>query len=376
MLAGGCGSAPAAAPSAPSKPASASVAAASQPAPTSSGAAASAKPAASASAKPAAGGLIKVGILAPLTGPLSNSGKDNQDGFNLYLDSVNGTMAGRKIDALWGDEQANAEAGLLKAKQFVESDKVPLLMGITQSAVAYPVADYVAQAQIPLALTGNAAGAQLMKHKSPYLMRFTQGVTVITDPQADWVYKHGYRKAIVFAYNNTGGLEFNDGFASAFVKRGGSIIQDFYPSVGTSDYGPFLAQLNSAADVIVAFLPGVDGLHFLEQFSNYGASKKPQIIDTTGAMTSGANMLQLKDKGVGVIAAMMYSNAIDSAENRKFMKLFHDKFPNRELSSDVVEGYSGAQVLESALKTVSGQIEDKQSFLSALYKTDIETARG
>jgi len=93
-------------------------------------------------------------------------------------------------------------------------------------------------------------------------------------------------------------------------------------------------------------------------------------------MTSGANMLQLKDKGVGVIAAMMYSNAIDSAENRKFMKLFHDKFPNRELSSDVVEGYSGAQVLESALKTVSGQIEDKQSFLSALYKTDIETARG
>jgi len=28
-----------------------------------------------------------------------------------------------------------------------------------------------------------------------------------------------------------------------------------------------------------------------------------------------------------------------------------------------VEGYSGAQVLESALKTVSGQIEDKQSFL-------------
>ena len=180
-----------------------------------------------------------------MTGPLSNSGKDNQDGFNLYLDSVNGTMAGRKIDALWGDEQANAEAGLLKAKQFVESDKVPLLMGITQSAVAYPVADYVAQAQIPLALTGNAAGAQLMKHKSPYLMRFTQGVTVITDPQADWVYKHGYRKAIVFAYNNTGGLEFNDGFASAFVKRGGSIIQDFYPSVGTSDYGPFLAQLNS-----------------------------------------------------------------------------------------------------------------------------------
>src|SRR5689334_13064972 len=101
--------------SAAAKPSSAaakpgSTAASAKPA---SSAAASAKPAASASAKPAAsasaaagasGGTIKIGLIQPLTSIYANQGKDHVDGFKLYLDSIDNTVAGRKIELLVGDD--------------------------------------------------------------------------------------------------------------------------------------------------------------------------------------------------------------------------------------------------------------------------------
>src|SRR5713226_1026271 len=75
----------------------------------SSPAASAGKPAASpsnagpAASQPAASVPIKVGLVLPLTGPTSTAGKENVDGFNLYLDSVNGTMAGRKVEVVTAD---------------------------------------------------------------------------------------------------------------------------------------------------------------------------------------------------------------------------------------------------------------------------------
>ena len=66
----------------------------------------------------AAPGPIRVGILGPLTGPDSVNGKDNQDGFNLYLEAVNSTMAGRKIEVHYADTEAKPDMGLTKAKHW------------------------------------------------------------------------------------------------------------------------------------------------------------------------------------------------------------------------------------------------------------------
>jgi ABC-type branched-subunit amino acid transport system substrate-binding protein len=96
--------------------------------------------AASSAISAAVSGPIKIGFLAPMTGPLSLNGKDGLDGFNLYLKSINSTIAGRKLDVVTADSEGQAEAGLTKAKELVENDGVQLLMGITATPVSYAVA--------------------------------------------------------------------------------------------------------------------------------------------------------------------------------------------------------------------------------------------
>jgi len=313
-----------------------------------------------------------------LTGPSSSTGKDNQDGFNLYLKSINNTVAGRKIEAMFADDQNQADVGLTKTKALVENQGAQIVAGLVATPTCYAVAAYAKQAQIPAVVTGQCSAQGLTidpKTVSPYLTRFTSTSVLTNDPAADWAYNKSYRKGILLVADYGGGLELADAFASTFVKHGGAIVQELYPAIGTSDFGPYLAQFNQDADFILEFVPGTSALRFGQQYSDYTSKPKP-IIDSYGLMTTSDNLTQLGDKAVGIVGVDVYSTAFDSPQNKAFLTAFGDAYPNRPMSGVLAQGYAGAQVIEGALKKVNGTIDDKQKFLDALYSTNIDTVKG
>lgn len=344
----------------------------------------SASPAAAgAAAAPPAGGAtgpIKVGILESLTGPLANQGQDNQDGFNLYLTSINNTVAGRQIQPIFVDDQGQPDVGLTKARQLVEGQGAQVIMGITPTAMCYAVAPYVKQVQVPLIVSANCGAEDLLtsdKYKSPYLVRSTQNATEIIDPAADWAYTAGFRKAVLVMTDLAPGYQNGDLFASAFIARGGTVVQELFAPQGTSDYAPYLSQLDASADIVAVFLPGVDDLRFGQQFDDYvSPGNRPQILDLFGQMTTGSNLAQLGDKAVGVVGEYSYVTALDNPENKTFLQQIAAAYPNKPVSTDHAVGYSGAQILVAALNKVNGQIESKDAFLQALYETNLNTPRG
>jgi len=348
----------------------------------SSAALASAKPAASGSA-PAAGapsGPIKIGELLPLTGAFgSNVGNDNKDGFALYFQTLNNTIAGRQIQISTQDDQGLGEPTAVKSRELVENEKVSLLVGIEGTPEALALAPYVKQAKVPVAITGNAGTANLLvdpRIASPYLNRFTVAVPQFSDTISDWAYKQGYRKAVLIVSDYAGGLQTGDAAAAAFVNRGGSIVQELYPAQGTKDFGPFLAKLDQSADVIMEFLPGTDGLRFMQQFDDYVPQRKAVILDINNVIARGPNVDQLKDKAVGIVASADWTEALDNPLNQAFLKLFAQKFPGRVTSADVAEGYAGAQAVASAIKAVNGNVENSGAFLNALHNVDVDTIKG
>ncbi len=383
-----CGGAPPAAPASPSLAAASSSGTSSASAPATTGSAATKPAPSSASAKPAlgasgaaapAGGPIKIGLVEPLTGSLAQVAKDNQDGFNLYLESINNIIVGRQIQVITADDNNQADVALTKAKALVESDKVNVLMGIQATPVCYAIAGYVKDAQIPTIVTGNCGAENATsdpKYKSPYFVRFTQNTSGLFGPAGDWAAKQSFKKADILTSDYGGGLEVNDVTASTFVLNGGSIVQELHPPLGTNDFGPYLAKLDQTADALFFFAPGTDALRFGEQFGNYVTNKKLQIIDNGSTLTHGAVLAQLKEKLLGVVSAGIYSDALDTPASRALQQAFKAKYPGRQISYDVAQGYSGAQVLEAALKKVNGNVEDKQGFLNSLYSVNTETVKG
>lgn len=328
---------------------------------------------------PASRGPIKLGIIESLTGTNAVLGKDASDGFSLYLDSIGGAVSGRKIAPIFADDQGQTDVGINKAKQLVESDKVQLLMGLIGTPICYGVAQYIRQVHVPLLITTECVGDTLLtdsKYASPYLMRFSNTATSLYDPGADWAYKQGFRKAILIASDYGGGLETGDAFASAFIARGGSVVQELHPALGTADFGPFLAQLSNDADLMAVFLVGTDSLRFVQQYGNYAGSRKLQFLDQGTGMTSGYNLRQEGDLAVGFAGGYPYTEALTTPAAQVFQKAWAAKYPDRPASGQAVNGYASAQVLEGAIKKVNGNVEQKPQFLNALYATDIDSVKG
>ena len=372
-----CGGAAAPAASSPaagsSPPAPASASAAAKP---SAGASAAAKPAAGASGQP-----IKIGVILPLTGPLSPISKDEQDGFSAYLSTINSSVAGRPIQLVYADGQGQADVGLAKAKQLVENDKVDILAGIVATPVCYAVAPYVKQVQIPLVITADCGAQGLTtdpKFASPYLSRWTETNNEQFAPPGDWAYKQGYHKAVIMTSDFGAGIEISDAFSSIFIDRGGSIVQELHPALGTSDFGPFLAQIDKSADVLALFLPGTDGLHFAQQYSNYLDPHKLPMIDMGGPMTDSSNFAQLGDKVLDFSAAVYNWTAAttDNPLNQAFVKAWEQGHNNVLPPTRVATSYANAEILVAALQKVNGDVSDKQKFLDALYATDVNTVKG
>ena len=381
LAACGGGAAPAASTvAAPTANTAASKAPVASAAPSSAAGSAQSAPVSAPASIAAANGPIKIGIILPLTGSQANIGKDNEDGLKLYLKSINSTVAGRKVDPIFADDQFQADVSLTKAKELVENQKVAALMGFAATPSGYAVAQWVQQsAHVPMLITSNSGGEGMLTNptfKSPYLTRWTQTSTEVVDVASDWAAKQGFRKAGMVNDDFAPGIQNADVFASTFIRRGGAIVQEIYTKLGTTDFGPYLAQINKSADVMFTFEPGIDGLRFEEQYGTYAGQHKLPIIDSFGTITAGPNLAQLKDKAIGTEAVDVFSQVSLDPGTQAFVKAWQAAYPNRLLSHDAAAGYMSGQVLVAALNKVNGQVENTQQFLQALYNEKVDSAKG
>ncbi len=113
---------------------------------------------------------LKLGVLNTFSGPSASTGDWNWNGMGVYLDSVNNTIAGRKVDIIKEDDQFNPQVGLEKMRKFVESDKVDMVVGIQGSNIALAMLNYIKQSKAFLLVSGAGTDA-LTWERVPNLFR-------------------------------------------------------------------------------------------------------------------------------------------------------------------------------------------------------------
>lgn len=97
--------------------------------------------------------VIKLGHVAPLTGPQANLGKDNENGAQLAVDDANAAklkIGGRdvKFELVKDDDQADPKQGTVVAQKFVDA-KVNAVIGHLNSGTTVPASKLYSDAGIP-----------------------------------------------------------------------------------------------------------------------------------------------------------------------------------------------------------------------------------
>jgi len=321
-------------------------------------------------------GPIRIGFMSSLTGPLSPNGKDMLNSFELFLEEQGGKLAGREVKLVTEDDAGNPATGLTKLRGMAEGQGIQILVGPLSAAVGYAIRDYIDSKKLP-AIFPIVSGEDITQRKrSPYIVRTGWSSAQPSHPFGKWVYDNlKYRRIAMIGYDFAFGWEVAAGFHRTFEESGGQIVQKLWPPLGTTDFGPYLAQLKRDVDAVYAVFSGADALRFAKQYEDAGLKARLPLVGG-GTFTDEHVLRTMGDEVLGVITALHYSAALTTPGNQKFARTYEGKF--KQVPSYYSEGtYVAGLQLKRALEGLSGDAESVERLVGMLRKTELaDTPRG
>jgi branched-chain amino acid transport system substrate-binding protein len=318
-------------------------------------------------------GPIKIGFISPLTGAIAAAGKDMYSGCELYWQESGWQMAGRKVEVILEDNEGNPATALVKLRKLVENDHVNMVAGVILSNVAYALVPYIEAQEIPTMYPINSADDLTQRKRPKWLIRtgFSAGGNM--HPFGEYAAKVlGYKKVVTVGLDYAFGWETVGGFHKSFEDNGGQVIQKLWVPLNVQDYSPYLSQIKKDADAVFVVALGRWTLLFAQQYAASGLRGRLPLI-AGGTYTDEHVLPQLGDESVGVVSAHHYSASLDTPANKRFRAAF-EKAYNRIPSFYSENCYTGARILNEAVRAIGGKVEDRAALMAALRKVEITDA--
>jgi branched-chain amino acid transport system substrate-binding protein len=321
----------------------------------------------------AQGGPIRIGLLAPLSGAFSATGKDMLVGAELYLDEIGRQVAGRKIELIVEDTEGTPASALTKARKLVEQDRVHVLTGGLLASTGYALQPFVDGQRVPTTFPVIAADDLTQRKSARWIVRTGWTTSQPMHPFGDWVARNlKYRKVVTIGMDYAFGWETMGGFQHSFEEAGGQIVQKIWTPLNTNDFAPFLAQIKRDADAVLALFVGRLALQFMKQYEAAGLKGKIPLLGG-GTTTDESVLPQMGDEALGAITALHYSAALNTPQNQKFARAFEAR-AGKSASYYSEATYTGTRWIVEGIQALGGKVEDRDQLLAALRKVDMKDA--
>lgn len=310
-------------------------------------------------------GVVKVGVLHPTSGTFAVFGEQLNNGIKLYFDTVGNQVAGADIELLMADSGGDPQQALEQARRLADEEGVDVLVGIVNSAVVVPLAQYAGEAEVPFIFGVGGARAATGPERNPYVFR-TGMANGQQDRALGWyaVTELGMEKGALLVWDFLVGEERGANFAQTFTDAGGEMVADIRPPLTTTDYGPFISQLDKDnTDIAYLFMAGPGAIAVVQQMSEFGMT--PDVTLAGPDFLTVGTLHAMGEAAEGTVQGAQYVPVLDTPENQAFLELYEAEVGG-EPSVYVEEGYVLAQAVAEAVEAVGGDVSDKQAFVDAI----------
>jgi len=288
---------------------------------------------------------IKVGVIAPFSGPFAIYGKQYQQAIEVYVDEHGQTAGDHTIEFIYKDVGGpNPDNSRALAQELLIRDKVDYLAGFTFTPNALAVAPLIEQSQTPTVIF-NAATSAINK-QSDFYVRTSYTLWQVSAPLAEWAYDQGIRTVATAVADYGPGIDAENGFRAAFEAKGGKVVDAIRMPLQTTDFSPFIQRVREQApNALFAFLPGGPPTFGFTKTYNENGLEEAGIKFLGTAETEESNLQALGDAALGLTTAYHYSAAHDSELNRKFTTRLSEMFSDSVANWASVGAYDGVHLI-------------------------------
>ena len=320
---------------------------------------------------------IKVGLIAPFSGPFADYGKQMEGGIKAYMAQHGDMVAGKKFEIIVKDTTGPApEIAKRLAQELVVRDKVDFLAGFGLTPEALAVAAIAEQAKKPMIIMN--AATSIITSKSSYIARVSMTLPQVSAPMASWALKNGIKKVVTLVADYGPGIDAESAFKNTLTGGGGQVLESIRVPLRNPEFAPYIQRIKDAKpEAVFIFVPaGEQGIAFMKGYRERGLAEAGIKVIATGDLTDDHVLPTMGDGILGVITTFHYSMAHDSAENKAFLKSYAAANPNGGRPNFMaVAAYDGMAAMYDVARKLNGKIDGDKA-MEILKGMKINSPRG
>jgi len=272
-----------------------------------------------------AGDVIKIGVMADMTGPLASaSGPGSLEAARMAAEDFGRSIGGKRIEVISADHQNKPDLGVAIARRWFDVEHVDVIADLSHSAVGLAVVEVARPLNKIVLVTGPGASNFTGKACAPTSIQWTWDTYAAAPSAVKSVFRPGADTWFFITTDFAFGHALERDATAEIEKLGGRVVGHVRAPFNSSDFSSFLLQAEQSKASVVAFATaGQDTINLVKQAAEFGLAKRGTLLVPLQMMIDEVKAIGL-DLGHGDYATMAFHHDI-SAQSQAWSHRFFQR---------------------------------------------------
>jgi branched-chain amino acid transport system substrate-binding protein len=269
---------------------------------------------------------VKIGVLTDMSSLYADlSGQGSVNAARMAVEDFGADKKGLKVEIVSADHQNKPDVGSTIARQWLDVDKVDVIVDVPNSAVALAVNGIVKEKNKTLLISGAASADLTGKACTPNTVHWTYDTWALANGTGNAIIKTGGDTWFFLTADYAFGHALERDTEAVVLAAGGKVLGKVRHPLNTSDFSSFLLQAQSSKAKIIGLAnAGGDTTNAIKQASEFGIVAGGQNLAGLLVFITDVHALGLKTAQGLIFTETFYWDRDE--QTRAFAKRFAPQF--------------------------------------------------
>ncbi|KQP19867.1 ABC transporter substrate-binding protein [Pseudorhodoferax sp. Leaf265] len=311
---------------------------------------------------------VRIGFITDMSSLYADvDGKGGATAIQMAIDDFGGKVNGLPIELLSADHQNKADIAASKAREWIDTQGLSMLVGGTTSSAGLAMAKVAQEKKRVYIVNGAGSSALTNEQCSPYTVHYAYDTVALAKGTGGAVVAQGGKSWYFLTADYAFGAALEADTAKVVQSKGGTVAGSVKHPLNASDFSSFLLQAqNSKAQILGLANAGGDFISAVKAAREFGINKTMKMAGLLVFVTD-VHSLGLKNTE-GLLLTTSWDWNLDDA-SRAFGKRFFEKV--KRMPTDIqAADYSATMTYLKAVQATKTLDADK--VMEYIKKTPID----
>ncbi|MEG0920970.1 MAG: ABC transporter substrate-binding protein [Comamonas sp.] len=315
---------------------------------------------------------VRLGFLTDMSSQYADGdGKGGVLAIQMAIDDFGGKLLGKPIELLSADHQNKADIASTKAREWVDTQNVQLLIAGTNTATGLAMGQVANEKKRVMLINGAYSSSITGPGCSPYWVHYNSDTTAIARGTGKAVSEQGIKSWALLVADYTFGHTLEADLTKVINANGGQVVKSVRAPFHANDFSSYLMQVQSSkAQILGLANAGGDFMNSLKAAKEFGVTPKMKTV----ALMVFAN--EVESLGLKNAGGLMFTDSWfwdRTPEARKWTDRYYSKTGKMPTSIHASD-YSSAMTYFKAVE--KAQTLDADKVMTTLKSMDLNDMFG